>query len=113
MEVKGAHNTKAWVLLFEFIGTANLLYAINTSTESGMAPYGAGLTIMSNICIFGYVSGGHFNPAITLAVLIAEGKENFSKNIGYAIMLMSVQILGGCAGCLSSWDSQYMNNAHD
>ena len=88
MEVKGGHNVKAYVCLFEFIGTANLLNAINCSSEAGMAPYGAGLTIMGNICIFGQVSGGHFNPAITLAVLIAEGRENFSKNIGFALMIM-------------------------
>jgi glycerol uptake facilitator-like aquaporin len=90
MEVKGGHQLKGWVLLFEFIGTANLLYAINTSTEGGMAPWGAGLTIMGNICMFGYVTGGHFNPAITLAVLIAEGSEKFGQNILYALMIMTV-----------------------
>ena len=90
MEVKGGLNVKWTVFYMEFIGTAALLYAINTSSESGMAPYGAGLTIMGNICIFGAITGGHFNPAITLGVLIAEGSENFGKNVGFAIMLMVV-----------------------
>lgn len=94
---------KHWVLLFEFTGAAALLYAINTSQEEGMAPFGAGFTIMGAISIFGEVSGGHFNPAITLAVLIAEGRQNFRKNIGFALMLMVAQILGGFAGCYSSW----------
>jgi len=107
MEVEGGHKIKGWVLFFEFIGTANLLYAINTSTESGMAPYGAGLTIMANICIFGQVTGGHFNPAITLAVLIAEGRANFSKNILFALSLMAVQIAGAFTGCGAAFLSQY------
>ena len=53
MEVEGGHGAKGWVLLFEFLGAAALLHAINTSTEGGMAPYGAGMTIMGGICIFG------------------------------------------------------------
>ena len=107
MEVPGGHRSKIVICLFEFLGTAFLLYAINTSTESGMAPYGAGLTIMSNICIFGFVCGGHFNPAITLAVFIAEGRENFGKNFVYAIFITLSQICGAFAGCLFAWNAQY------
>jgi len=36
MEVKGGYENKKYVLLFEMIGTANLLYAINTSAAGGM-----------------------------------------------------------------------------
>ena len=36
MEVKGGAENKKFVLLFEMIGTANLLYAINTSAYGGM-----------------------------------------------------------------------------
>jgi len=90
MEVEGGHNVKYWVLLYEFIGTAGLLYAVNCSSEAGMAPYAAGMAIMSGICIFGEVSGGHFNPAISLAVFIAEGRENFGYNFGFLVALTFV-----------------------
>ena len=35
MEVKGGWENKGYVLLFEMIGTANLLYAINSSSHHG------------------------------------------------------------------------------
>lgn len=35
MEVPGAKQNFGYVLLFEAIGTANLLYAINTSADDG------------------------------------------------------------------------------
>ena len=35
MEVKGGKENIGYVLLFEAIGTANLLYAINTSDSGG------------------------------------------------------------------------------
>ncbi len=78
MEVKGGKDNKFFVLLFELIGTANLLYAINTSANNhGLQPFAVGLTIFGNICIFGEVTGGRFNPAVTIGVLVSEGMENF------------------------------------
>ena len=91
MEVKGGWENKGYVLLFEMIGTANLLYAINTSAKNGNGgwqPFAVGLTIFGNICIFGEVTGGHFNPAVTIAVLIAEGSKNMGRNIKFAIMII-------------------------
>ena len=99
MEVKGGDENKKFVLLFELIGTANLLYAINTSAAGGLQPFAVGLTIFGNICIFGEVTGGHFNPAVTLGVLVAEG---FHK-IGFAIQIIIAQIIGACFGCASSF----------
>jgi glycerol uptake facilitator-like aquaporin len=34
--------------------------------------------------MFGSVSGAHFNPAITIAVLIKEGEKNLIANIIFA-----------------------------
>jgi len=109
MEVKGGKENFGYVLLFEAIGTANLLYAINTSADDGghMQPFAIGLTIFSNICIFGEVSGGHFNPAVTLGVLIAEGRAKFWGNFPYALAIMAAQITGAAAGCLSTLYSQF------
>jgi glycerol uptake facilitator-like aquaporin len=55
----------------------------------------------------GEVSGGHFNPAVTLGVLIAEGRDNFMMNLPYAIAIIFAQIVGATAGCLSTMYSQY------
>jgi len=58
---------------------------------------------LTSICIFGEVTGGHFNPAVTIGVLVAEGMENFGQNIGYAIMIIIAQIIGAFLGCCSSF----------
>ena len=111
MEVKGGWENKGYVLLFECIGTANLLYAINSSSSNGdWLPFAVGLTIFGNICIFGEVSGGHFNPAVTIGVLIAEGSKNLGRNIVFAAMIILAQIVGAILGCMSSYLAQYYNN---
>jgi len=110
MEVKGGWENKGYVLLFEMIGTANLLYAINSSAgNNGGAwlPFAVGLTIFGNICIFGEVTGGHFNPAVTIGVLIAEGSKNMSRNIIFAIMIILAQIIGAILGCMSAHLAQF------
>ena len=112
MEVEGGKENKKYVLLYECIGTANLLYAINLSQAQGLTPFAVGLTIFSNICIFGEVSGGHFNPAVTLGVLIAEGTENLGSNIGFAIQIIMAQIVGACIGCLSVYLATYTEIVH-
>ena len=88
MEVKGGWENKSYVLLFEMIGTANLLYAVNTSQSGSFVPFAVGLTIFGNICIFGEVTGGHFNPAVTIGVLVAEGREMLGRNIKFALMII-------------------------
>merc|ERR1712127_648190 len=94
------------------IGTANLLYAINSSAANNNGdwlPFAVGLTIFGNICIFGEVSGGHFNPAVTIGVLIAEGSKNLGRNIIFAVMIILAQIVGAILGCMSSYLAQYSN----
>ena len=50
------------------IGTALLLIAINWSSGNARA---IALTIFGNLMIFGGDTGGHFNPAVTTAVLVS------------------------------------------
>ena len=83
----------------EFIGTFFLvtvvgLTAIATPGAGAMAPLAIGATLMVMIYAGGHISGGHYNPAVTLAVLI-RGKIN----MGGAITYMIAQI----GGALAAW----------
>ena len=54
--------------------------------------------LMANIVFLGGISGGHFNPAVTMGVLIKEGRANFGQNIVFAIMIWIAEILGAVLG---------------
>lgn len=54
-----------------------------------------GLTVVTGAYAFGHVSGGHFNPAVTLG-LVSGGKFDTAKVPGYII----AQVLGGLVGGL-------------
>lgn len=95
MEVPGGHDSKVWVLLYELMGTALLLLAINNSAAGGeTVPYSAAIGLFGIIMLIGPVSGGHVNPAVSTAVFVREGK--FS-NIIYFFLIIAAQLLG--AGC--------------
>jgi aquaporin Z len=55
-------------------------------------PFGFGLGLLAALAIAGHVSGGHFNPAVTLGALI-DGRIDVVGAIGYAI----AQIVGALA----------------
>lgn len=88
-------NIKA--LLAEFIGTLGLLFFILMGIHSqigllGVA-IGVGVTILALGTALGPISGGHFNPCVTVA-MVAAGKISFMTALGYII----VQCAGGIAG---------------
>ena len=60
--------------LMEFIGAFFLVFAVGMVTltpgAGAIAPFVAGLTLLLMITIGGRISGGHYNPAVTLACLI-------------------------------------------
>ena len=84
--------------LVEFIGTFFLVLTIvtvvNSATDANqlglVAPIAIGSALMVMIFAGGHISGGHFNPAVTLGVLM-RGKVSG----GDAPMYMIAQILGG------------------
>jgi aquaporin Z len=91
-------NSKA--LAAEFIGTFALVAAACGATLFA-APAGGGLLAVAfaiglSVLIMGYavghLSGGHFNPAVTIG-LIAGGRFETGNAIGYII----AQVLGGLA----------------
>ena len=77
--------------LTEFIGTFFLVLTIGLSVLGGtpMAPLAIGASLMVMVYMGGHVSGGHYNPAVTLAVLL-RGKLQGRDVVPY----MVAQILG-------------------
>jgi aquaporin Z len=57
-----------------------------------------GLTVLTGVYAFGTISGGHFNPAVTLGAAIA-GRVEWRALPGYWL----VQVLGGLVGGLIIW----------
>lgn len=79
--------------LVEFIGTFFLVLTIGMVVLGGkgdLAPLAIGAVLMVMIYAGGHVSGAHYNPAVTLAVLI-RGRISTGEAIGYMI----VQVIGG------------------
>ncbi len=84
----------------EFIGTFFLLLVIGLCViEPGgagaMAPLAIGTILMVMVYAGGHISGGHYNPAVTLGVWM-RGKCETKDVLPYMI----AQILGAC---LASW----------
>lgn len=82
-----------FLAFYEFIGTFIALVGINCARNDAAV---AAVGIFIAATLTGRVCGGHFNAAVTLAVYICERK--WLKNLGIAIMVMIVDILGAfCA----------------
>lgn len=98
-------NLKIKPLAAEFIGTFMLVASVlGAAFYSFGAPAGAagilgvalsiGATVMALAFAIGHVSGGHYNPAVTLG-LWAAGRTETSDLAPYII----AQVLGACAAC--------------
>src|SRR5437868_14525498 len=77
--------------LTELIGTFFLVLTIGLAVLGGtpMAPLAIGASLMVMVYMGGHVSGGHYNPAVTLAVVL-RGKLHARDVVPY----MVAQILG-------------------
>jgi len=76
----------------EAIGAFFLTFVVAVSALSGsvFTPLAAGAALMVMIYAGGHISGGHFNPAVTLAVL-TRGRIGVRDAVGYWI----AQVVGG------------------
>lgn len=92
----------ARALVAEALGTFTLvgigsLSIVSAGASSGLppiltAPFGFGLALMAAIAIFGEASGGHFNPAVTLAAWI-DRRLDWMNALAY----VGAQIVGALA----------------
>merc|ERR1711998_521948 len=100
MEVPGAGRNKFFVLWSEMIGTAFVLLAVNWGGTSSHTPLCVGLTVAVMIQMYGSISGGHFNPAVTVGMMIKHKHDDLPFGIVYGQVMMLFQIIGGFLGCL-------------
>ena len=77
--------------LTEFIGTFFLVLTIGLTVLSGsvLAPLAIGLSLMVMVYMGGHISGAHYNPAISLALLL-RGKFPARDYLPYLLF----QVLG-------------------
>ena len=85
---KPFNNEMRWVAFFyEFVGTALFLYCVLMTRD----PPAVCFTLFGASVIFGRVSGGHFNPAISTSLFIGQG--NYAENFWTYILMILGQIL--------------------
>ncbi|MGH8913160.1 MAG: MIP/aquaporin family protein [Acidimicrobiia bacterium] len=69
-----------------FVGSMTILAVGGAGGAAEIIAIGLafGLALMAGIWVVGHVSGGHFNPAVTLGMLL-DGRTSFGDAIGYWI----------------------------
>ncbi|RKR76084.1 aquaporin [Frondihabitans australicus] len=92
-----------FLLVFAVVGTATFSAVFPATAEGAVInPLGVGLVgvalalglaVMVGAFAFGPISGGHFNPAVSLGLAVA-GRFEWSRVPGY----VAAQVIGACAG---------------
>lgn len=84
-------------LLTEFIGTFFLVLTIGLTVLNGtpLAPLAIGASLMIMVYMGGHVSGGHYNPAVSLAVTM-RGKLGWHEFGSY----VAAQLVGAATAAL-------------
>ena len=103
METARGHERKGLVCLYEFLGQIFFMYAVLVSGGSGSDTWGiAGpLALFAIVSIFGSVSGGHFNPAVTLGVFVREG--HYAENFLFMVVIIASQVTGALVGMMLAY----------
>lgn len=86
-------------VIIEFIGTFFLVFTVGMVViepgAGGLAPLAIGSALMIMVYAGGHISGGHYNPAVTLAVML-RGKTTGTELAGYWV----AQLLAGVVAAL-------------
>lgn len=87
-------------LVVEGIGTFFLMFTVGLVVATGqnaLGPLGIGSALMVMVYAGGHISGGHYNPAVTLGVAV-RGRTTWAELGGYWIaQLIAAAIAGGIA----------------
>lgn len=97
-------------LASEFIGTFFLVLTVgcNVLAKSPAGAFSIAASLMCMIYALGNVSGAHFNPAVTLTILLS-GRGKMEGGVEVAMLYMLAQVFGGiCGGIMST---SFMNGS--
>ena len=113
METPGGNENRMWVCLYEMLGTFLLVLTLNWSmflynSFFSITPFAMGMAQFTVSMIWGDISGGNINAAVTLGVWFFRGE--MGKNAGFAIMIMLSQITGAIIAVLGTLLSQKFND---
>ena len=105
-KMETAKNRKIGALIYEFLGTAFMTYGV--MVLSGLVSFP--LTFAMLVLAW-EVSGGHFNPAITLGMWVASSGRG--KNLVTMLLMIAGQVCGAFFGVLLGYlaivDKTYQN----
>ena len=106
-----------------FVGSLSILAAVATDAPVVITiAFGFGLALLAGLYAFGEISGGHFNPAVSLAMFLS-GRLDLPAMIGYWIsqflgaVLAALAVLaafsqddvaGTVTGATDSWDAFWL-----
>jgi aquaporin Z len=91
-------------VLTEAIGTFFLVLTIGLTviTQTPFAPLAIGCSLMIMVYMGGHISGGHYNPAVTLAVMMRGGMQSrdvlpywIAQIIGALLAALAVRVILG------------------
>jgi len=89
--------------LVELVGTTLLCFTVGTA-RGGLAPLAIGAMLMVMVYMGGWISGGHFNPAVTLAVWARSlfGATHGVLPVAQAALYIVAQTGGASLGALAA-----------
>jgi len=87
-------------LVSEFLGTYMLVLTVGLNVLSGSSAgaFSIAASLMCMIFALGTVSGAHFNPAVTAAIIVGQRNKCPARD---GLMYMAVQLIGGIAGAFT------------
>ena len=103
MDFEGGNDKKFAVLAYELIGTCVFMYTILITGVSAAGAYAGAFEGMyfCLLLITWKVSGGHFNPALTVSTFIS--KKKFKENAALLILMVAGQLVGAFLGWFWAW----------